>query len=97
MLNGQVSHLQGTCKHDAWDGLDGMLQSYIRLGRRAAKYDPKPSKPYMIFLNPGLVFFKQYILKKGYKDGLRGFIASAGAACGVMIKHLQKNAYRWYK
>jgi hypothetical protein len=68
-----------------------MLQSYIRLGRRAALYDPKPSKPYMIFLNPWVAFFKQYILKQGYKDGHRGLIASAGVACGTMIKQIQKN------
>ncbi len=91
VVNGAVEHLPGTCKHDSWKDLDDMLQSYIRLGRRAALYDPKPSKPYMIFLNPCLAFFKQYILKQGYKDGHRGFIASAGVACGTMIKQIQKN------
>lgn len=94
VVNGRVAHLQGTCKHDSWKDLDDMLQSYIRLGRRAAEYDPKPSKPYMIFLNPLLAFAKQYFLKKGYKDGRRGLIASAGVACGNMIKQMQKNERR---
>ncbi|NOR70374.1 MAG: glycosyltransferase [Methylomarinum sp.] len=91
IVSGEVAHLEGTCKHDSWVDLDDMLQSYIRLGRRAAKYDPKPSKPYMILLNPCLAFIKQYIFKKGYKDGRRGLIASAGVACGNMIKQIQKN------
>ncbi len=97
MVRGGVAHLQGTCKHDSWSSLDDMLQSYIRLGRRAAQYDPKPSKPYMILLNPLLAFVKQYVLKKGYKDGRRGFIASSAIACGNMIKQLQKNENRWFK
>lgn len=90
-VNGRVEHLHGTCKHDSWKDLDEMLQNYIRLGRRAALYDPKPSKPYKIFLNPMAAFIKQYVLKKGYKDGRRGLIASAGVACGTMIKQIQKN------
>jgi hypothetical protein len=73
-----------------------MLQSYIRLGRYAAQNESKPSQPLMIFFNPLLAFFKQYILKKGYKDGRRGLIASAGVACGNMIKQLQKNEHRWF-
>lgn len=96
VVNGRVSHLQGTCKHDSWSGLDDMLQSYIQLGRYAAQNESKPSKPFMILLNPLLAFFKQYILKKGYKDGRRGLIASAGVACGNMIKQLQKNENRWF-
>ncbi len=91
VVNGRIASLKGTCKHDSWKDLDDMLQSYIRLGRRAAQYDPKPSKPYMIFLNPLVAFIKQYILKQGYKDGHRGLIASAGVACGTMIKQIQKN------
>ena len=93
-VKGRVEHLPGVCKHDSWEDLDDMLQSYIRLGRRAALYDPKPSKPYMIFLNPLVAFFKQYVLKRGYKDGHRGFVASAGVACGTMIKQIQKNEQR---
>lgn len=95
-VSGMVSHLDGTCKHDSWGDLDDMLQSYIRLGRRAAKYDPKPSKPYMILLNPIYAFIKQFIFKKGYKDGRRGLIASVGVACGNMIKQLQKNQSQWF-
>ncbi len=91
VVKGRVEMLPGTCKHDSWKDLDDMLQSYIRLGRRAAQYDPKPSKPYMIFLSPLVAFVKQYLFKKGYRDGHRGLIASAGVACGVMIKQVQKN------
>jgi len=97
LVNGTSEHLTGTCKHDSWENLDDMLQSYIRLGRRAAEYDPKPSKPYMIVLNPCLAFIKQYIFKQGYKDGRRGFIASIAIACGNMIKQLQKNQTQWFK
>jgi len=96
IVNGEVGHLDGTCKHDSWADLDDMLQSYIRLGRRSAKYDPKPSKPYMIILNPSYAFIKQFVFKKGYKDGRRGLIASLGVACGNMIKQLQKNEQQWF-
>lgn len=95
VVEGRVEHLVGTCKHDSWQDLDDMLQSYIRLGRRAAQYDPKLSRPYMILLNPLLAFIKQYLFKRGYKDGWRGLIASAGVACGNMIKQLQKNEQQW--
>mgnify|MGYP000232161261 CR=1 FL=1 len=97
VVNGSVAHLDGTCKHDSWSGLDDMLQSYIRLGRRAATYDPKPSKPYMILINPIYAFIKQYIFKKGYKDGRRGLLASVGVACGNLIKQLQKNEVQWFE
>lgn len=95
VVDSPIGHLEGTCKHDSWENLDDMLQSYIRLGRRAANFDPKPSKPYMIFINPLIAFMKQYLLKKGYKDGHRGFIASMGVACGNLIKQLQKNESKW--
>lgn len=95
LVEGRVEHLPGTCKHDSWKDLDDMLQSYIRLGRRAAQYDPKPSRPYMILLNPLIAFIKQFVFKGGYKDGGRGLIASAGVACGNMIKQIQKNERQW--
>ena len=80
MVPGKVANLPGTYKHDSWQDLDEMLQSYIRLGRRAAQFDTKQSKPYMILFNPLLTFIKQYIFKQGFRDGRRGFIASAAAA-----------------
>ncbi len=89
-VDGKTALLSGTCKHDSWEDLDDMLKSYIRLGRRAATYDPKQAKLYMLFLNPVLAFFKQFILKKGYKDGQRGLIACVAIACGNLIKQLQK-------
>lgn len=97
VVTGQTAHLDGTCKHNSWHDLDDMLQSYIRLGRRAAQYDPKPSNTLMIFTNPLFAFLKQYILKQGYKDGRRGLIASAAIACGNLIKQLQKNQTQWFK
>jgi len=94
VVKGRVAHLLGTCKHDSWRDLDDMFQNYIRLGRYAARYEQKSSRPYKIFLNPLYAFIKQYFLKKGYKDGRRGLIASAAFACGVMIKQIQKNEVR---
>jgi len=96
-VHGNVGHLDGICKHDSWNDLDDMLQSYIRLGRRAAKYDPKPSSPYKILFNPLYAFIKQYFFNKGFKDGQRGFIVSVGVACGNMIKQLQKVQHQWFE
>jgi glycosyltransferase involved in cell wall biosynthesis len=96
IVSGKIQHLPGTCKHDSWKDLDDMLYSYIRLGRRAAQYDPKPSSPIKILINPIYAFIKQYLFKKGFKDGKRGLIASAGVACGNLIKQLQKNQVQYF-
>jgi glycosyltransferase involved in cell wall biosynthesis len=91
---GTVLSLAGVCKHDSWTDIDDMIRRFIVLGRRSAEYDPKPTRSWRIVFNPLAAFLKQYLLKQGFRDGLRGMIACGAIACGTMIKHIQKNSQR---
>ena len=44
-----------------------------------------------MLLGPPAAFFKQYVLKRGFLDGVRGLVVSAGSAFDVLLKY----AKRW--
>lgn len=90
VVPGKTGFLPGTCKHDSWEGPGDMMRRYVELGSRAALYDPKKSTRFKIFTSPLAAFVKQYIFKKGFLDGRRGFVAAMGCSAGTLIKHLLK-------
>ena len=51
--------------------------------------DERGSEPSVLRLvvSPPAAFLKHYLLRRGFLDGVRGLVASAGAAFYVLIKY----------
>lgn len=86
-VDGRVDRLTGVLRHDSWIDLTDMLHRYVGYGKISAE-DGRGGHLHNVLLSPGAAFLKQYLLKQGFRDGVRGLIAAGGAAAGTLIKHL---------
>ncbi len=87
-VEGRVGRLKGDCRHDSWRDLSDILDRGIAYGRRAAETHQRGGSLRKLLLNPPAAFLKQYILKRGFLDGWRGFVVCGGVAAGTFMKHL---------
>ena len=87
-VDGYVGRLKGDCRHDSWADLAEMCRRNIALARRAAAHQNGGGSPLHMLFNPGAAMFKQLILRQGYLDGWRGWIAAGSVASGTLLKHL---------
>ena len=87
-VSGRVERLEGLCRHDTWRDLNHLFERQIFFAERAAKYTDKGGKITDVLFRPAITLLKLFVLKKGYRDGPRGFITCAGMALGVAMKHV---------
>ncbi|MCA9289495.1 MAG: glycosyltransferase family 2 protein [Phycisphaerales bacterium] len=87
-VDGRVERLTGTCRHDSWADLPDMMRSYVRFAESSASSARRGGRAIDVLVRPGVAVFKQYVLKRGFLDGRRGFIASMGVGVGTLLKHL---------
>lgn len=87
-VTGHVARLDGICRHDSWRDLNHFFERQIFFAERAAKYTDKGGRLIDVLFRPPISLFKLLVLKKGYKDGPRGFITCFGMAIGVAMKHI---------
>jgi glycosyltransferase involved in cell wall biosynthesis len=87
-VDGYVGRLRGDCRHDSWTDLAEMCHRNITLARRAAAHQSRGGSPLHMLFNPAAAMFKQLILRHGYLDGWRGWIAAGSVASGTLLKHL---------
>lgn len=85
---GRVGRLAGFCRHDSWLDLHDMCLRNVALARRAAEYANSGGSPLHILISPPAAMFKQLILRRGFLDGWRGWVAAGSVASGTMLKHL---------
>jgi glycosyltransferase involved in cell wall biosynthesis len=86
-VDGDVRHLEGRILHDSWTGTRHMLERGIYFGFRGAPFSKGGSRLNILF-NPAAAFVKQLILRRGFRDGWRGWIAAGGVASQALAKHL---------
>ncbi len=82
--------LKGYLNHYSYKSLQDQFEKTIRYAKQNAKilYDKrKPFHFYNLILNPIWIFFKFFILKAGYKDGVRGFIIAFSGMFYVFLKY----------
>jgi glycosyltransferase involved in cell wall biosynthesis len=89
-VNGKVCELNGNILHYSFRNLshhirkldyftDAASLELIKSGRRAGVLD--------MIMHPAGMFFKMFILKKGFMDGVQGFIAAGVSAFHVFMKY----------
>jgi hypothetical protein len=54
----------------------------------AAKQEATGGGLFDIAVRPPAAFLKQYILRRGFRDGWRGLVAAGGAAAATLMKHI---------
>lgn len=90
VVNGTVGMLEGDLEHYTDPSIQHYFNKFnnyttlaadelVQKGKRAGLND--------ILLRPLFIFFKMYILKKGFLDGIHGFILAAFSSMYVFVKY----------
>ena len=87
VVDGAVHRLEGLILHDSWTGARHMLERGIYFGFRASAFTRGGGKLNLL-LNPAAAFFKQLIIRRGFLDGWRGWVAAGGVASQALAKHI---------
>ncbi len=86
----RVIDLRGTLRHDTIRDLPSFLQGQVRLGALAAQTlhaSGVRGRRLRLITSPAGAFVKQLVLKQGWRDGWRGWVAAASSALGTLAKH----------
>ena len=86
-VDGEVRRLEGLILHDSWTGARHMLERGIYFGFRASAFTRGGGRLNLLF-NPAAAFFKQLVIRRGFLDGWRGWVAAAGVASQALAKHI---------
>jgi glycosyltransferase involved in cell wall biosynthesis len=88
-VDGAVGYLRHELQHYAYDGLAEHLATLDRYSRLAAAdlFDAGHRASYWrLALHPLAAFLRNYVLKRGFRDGVPGLIVSAMNAYYVLLK-----------
>ena len=90
VVDGRVGYLKGDLHHYTYDSIEDHMATMNRFTCIAAEeYEKRGKKSGVLNLvtRPPLTFFKKYILKQGFRDGLPGFIIAVSSAYYVFLKY----------
>jgi glycosyltransferase involved in cell wall biosynthesis len=85
-----VGHLQKPLEHYAFDDLYDQVRTnnkYSTLGMRSLQQKKVEFHLSHIIVKPIVKFLECYFIKKGFKDGVPGYIIAVGAAYSTFLKY----------
>lgn len=85
-----LTDLAGDVRHESFANIADHLAKQVALSRIAAQSlhaSGQRGSYRRLLISPGGAFFKQLVLKSGWRDGWRGWAASASTAVGAAMKH----------
>ena len=89
LVDGKVDWLPGDLLHYSYSDLATQIRQTIRFAKLAAdrmfQTGQKPRMHNLLF-RPGIKFFKNYFLQRGFLDGMAGFILAVTGAFYVFLK-----------
>jgi hypothetical protein len=91
-VQGQVGRLNGHLCHYTYSSVTEYLQQLERFSSLAAKdyYDTgKKARLRHLAVDPLFVFFKNYLIRLGFLDGVPGLVVSVLAATSTFFKYLK--------
>lgn len=89
-VEGKKEYLKNDLLHHSYPTLDEYFRKfniYTRMGAEDLLYKGKKSGLFGICIKPIVAFIKHYFLKKGFLDGVEGFLISFLSAVAVMVKY----------
>lgn len=90
ILNGATKQLSGELLHFVYKNLSHQLQTVDSFSTITAKGMDSESKKFSmteLLIRPPLKFFEVYLIKKGFLDGLPGFIIAVTSSFYVFLKY----------
>jgi glycosyltransferase involved in cell wall biosynthesis len=90
VVDGKIGILKNQYFHYTYLDISDQIQTIDRYSKTAAKDMVNNSKPFRLvnlLFSPPFRFFKDYILKLGFLDGIPGLIIAVSTAYYVFIKH----------
>jgi glycosyltransferase involved in cell wall biosynthesis len=91
-VHGPKGKFAGHLYHYTYSSISEYLEQLERFSSLAAKdYDDsgKRARVRHLLIDPKLVFFKNYIIRKGFMDGVPGLVVSLLAAASTFFKYLK--------
>lgn len=88
---GSVGHLRSDLLHYSYTSLYQYFDKMNRYGKYGAEELARKGKKasfWQILLKPPVTFFRFYILRAGFLDGVNGFIISSGSAYSNFIRYV---------
>lgn len=89
-VNGRIGVITGDLIHFTCHDLEEMIRKMADYSRAAATQKLLNGERFRLsklLFAPGLTFLKKYIVKQGYRDGLRGFVLCAMGLFGVFVRY----------
>ena len=93
----KTQHLKGDLLHYTANSVKehfDMLYKYADIGAKELVRQGKGGSWLKLWINPWFKFFKMYILKRGYKDGLYGLIICSSTAWFTFWKYVLVRYYQ---
>jgi glycosyltransferase involved in cell wall biosynthesis len=98
IANGEVGYLSGELLHYSYPDLETYLTKfnhYTTLGAEELKRRGKASGWFAIVVKPASSFVSHYVSRRGFRDGLEGFVLSVLSATAVLVKYAKlRDLYR---
>ncbi len=93
-VRGEVQKFSAPLLHDAFSSIEDQIMTnlkFSRLGSEDLKRKGKKASLSRLILKPIGKFFETFFLKRGFLDGLPGFIISVNAAHSMFLKYAYLN------
>jgi hypothetical protein len=90
VVGGKTGFLQKPLEHFAFEDLFDQVRTnnkYSSLGARSLSHKMTRFSMFQLLVKPIVKFIECYLIKKGFKDGMPGYIIAVGAAYSVFLKY----------
>jgi glycosyltransferase involved in cell wall biosynthesis len=94
-VGGPIPRLRGTLRHESWEDLHDFWTRSSRYCIVAARAGARGGRVTDVMFRPIVTFAKQYILKRGFLDGRRGFLMAYMLATANLMKQITILRSRW--
>ncbi len=89
-VDGPVGTLRSDLLHYTYRDLDELCRKMVSHSRAAARQKMRDGERFRLrklLFAPGIAFLKKYIVKQGFRDGLRGYVLCAMTQVGVFLRY----------
>lgn len=94
-VDGPVPRLSGTLRHESWEDVHDFWARSSRYCIDAARSGGRGGRVTDVMFRPIVTFMKQYVMKRGFLDGRRGFLMAYMLATANLMKQITLLRMRW--
>ena len=90
IVQGPVGRLPGHLLHYSYESLTDHYERLVGYARSSAEHLDRKGRrfhPIQLVARPPAAFLRRYVLKQGFRDGVRGLLVAGATAMGVFMKY----------